>query len=210
MEIVLEAGRSLVDKALVEIEGKVLQQSGAYVVDENGSKVAYMMESPALGEAHKRRIVAAVNACAGISLEDLRALGVGGLATMLDRVRAGARDEAAGATCVLIDGAVVEPQEERAAAVGTKTVYVVAWHYTGGAGFDWYAKREDADEAFKTERANCEELRDCLWTAYQFEMEVDASLMGEEVTSLIDSELDERCAKSKERFSVGKGMALAV
>jgi hypothetical protein len=207
MGIGLGVGVSLVDKALVAIEGKVLQQSGAYVVDENGSKVAYMMESPVLSEAHKRRIVAAINACAGISLEDLRALGVGGLATMLDRVRAGAREESQSAIGVTVDSEQL--RRVVGGCVRTRKVYVVAWQYTGGAGFDWYASKEDAVEAFRTEQTNCKELRDELWTAYTFEMEVDASLMREEVTALIDGEIDERCAKSGNRFSVGNGMALA-
>ena len=32
-----------------------------------------------------------------------------------------------------------------------KRVYVVAWEYEGGGGFDWYNTPEEADKAYETE-----------------------------------------------------------
>lgn len=202
-----EDGVTPVDLALEEIQGKVLQQSGAYVIDECGSKVAYMMEAPAMSEAHKRRIVAAVNACAGISLEDLRMLGVGGLASLLERVRGGGREESESAASVIVD-------EESAQCATTPharttTVHVVAWMATSGAGFNWYEASRDADEAYSEERRNCVEMRDSLWTAYRFDVEVARGLMPDEITSLINVQIQALCSSSEKRFSVGRGLAVA-
>lgn len=48
-------------------------------------------------------------------------------------------------------------------------VHVVAWHYDGGAGFDWYKAKEDADAAFEAEKKNVEASKDIDWTAYRFD-----------------------------------------
>lgn len=192
-------GKSKVDAALAAIQGRVLQQSGAYIVDEDGGKVAFMMDSPTLSEAYKRRMVAAVNACAGISLEQLRALGVGGLNSLLERAMGP------------VDGGVGcgDTEEQEGDPRTTRTVYVVAWHYTGGAGFDWYGEESDAKEAYDNEKINCTEMKDCLWTAYMFPVQVGRKLVNEEITRLIDGQLDELCAKSKQRHAAGAGMLLA-
>ena len=36
-----------------------------------------------------------------------------------------------------------------------KTVYVVAWEYETGGGFDWYHTMEAANKGFKEEMKNC-------------------------------------------------------
>jgi hypothetical protein len=186
-------GATVIDTALRAIESKVLQQSGAYIIDEGGSKVAYMMEAPALSEAHKRRIVAAVNACAGISLEELRAIGVGGLATLLERVRGGGREEGAEAVQVFEDGAVPVACGEGQGR--ETTVHVIAWQYAGGAGFHWYADKLEADEAFADEQRLCAQMQDRLWKSCRFEVAVDALLMKDEITALIRAQLDALCAQ---------------
>ncbi len=79
----------------------------------------------------------------------------------------------------------------------TRTVHVVAWQYSGGAGFDWYAAKADADKAFTEEKKNeaKPELSVSKWTAYRFSVRVPARMKPEEITNLIDSNIDERCAK---------------
>lgn len=194
MEVGEAKGATVIDTALRAIEGKVLQQSGAYIIDEAGSKVAYMTEAPALSEAHKRRIVAAVNACAGISLEELRAIGVGGLATLLERVRGGGREEGREAVQVFEDGAVQVECGEGQGQGRETTVHVIAWQYAGGAGFHWYEDKLEADEAFADEQRLCAQMQDRLWKSCRFEVEVDALLMKDEITALIRGQLDALCA----------------
>jgi hypothetical protein len=48
-----------------------------------------------------------------------------------------------------------------------KNVYVVAWSYDGGGGFDWYTNLEYAQKAFKEELLNesSPELSEENWTA---------------------------------------------
>lgn len=201
-------GGTVIEMALAEIQGKVLQESGAYVIDEAGSKVAYMMEAPALSEAHKRRIVAAVNACAGISLEDLRALGVGGLATLLDRVRGGGREEGPEAVEVFEDG-----DDEPATGSAKRrdaTVHVIAWQYAGGAGFNWYTDKREAEEAFAEEERVCAQMRDSLWKSYRFDLQVGSMLMKDEITALIRGQLESLCAKQDAGRSVVSSSPLAL
>lgn len=78
----------------------------------------------------------------------------------------------------------------------TRTVHVVAWQYSGGAGFDWYADKPAASAAYIVEKQNEKEpdLRRSKWTAYRFSVRVPARMKPEEITALIDSNIDERCA----------------
>lgn len=71
----------------------------------------------------------------------------------------------------------------------TKTVYVVAWDFEGGGGFDWYFNAADQAEAYTTEKYNCAQFADSGWTAYQFNVEVPAELSNDEITNFIDDDL---------------------
>ena len=66
-------------------------------------------------------------------------------------------------------------------------VYIVAWEYGertpgvpylngGGGGFDWYFTARDADAAFETEKANCNDPALVLenWTAVRYDVDVRA------------------------------------
>lgn len=70
-------------------------------------------------------------------------------------------------------------------------VYVVAWEYNTGGGFDWYHTPEDADKAFQAEKVNCldDNLADENWTAamYEFLTELDPFIDSEDITTRIDS-----------------------
>jgi len=70
------------------------------------------------------------------------------------------------------------------------TVYVVAWQYNTGGGFDWYRHAHDADYAYGQEKQNVELFKDSNWTAYRF-TEVVSSL--DAATDEITAQLDELC-----------------
>ena len=85
-----------------------------------------------------------------------------------------------------------------------KTVYVVAWEYDTGGGFDWYFTSEAADKEFEAEKINCLDANLALenWTAarYNFDTELDPETQGDEITERIDSvccELFEAATKFK-------------
>ena len=78
-----------------------------------------------------------------------------------------------------------------------KTVYVVAWHYDGGAGFDWYAEKDAADMAFQKELENVAAFADSEWTAYQFEHVCEYGISNEAVTAEIDGDLDGLCLRAE-------------
>ncbi len=71
------------------------------------------------------------------------------------------------------------------APVGPGTVYVVAWEYDGGGGFDWYRAKTDTDVAFVEEQKNADELVDEHWTAVQFDFEVPEKMSAEDLTERI-------------------------
>lgn len=74
-----------------------------------------------------------------------------------------------------------------------RTVYVVAWQYNTGAGFDWYRSAADADAAFEKEKVNADELADESWCAYRFDFKAATHLSDERITDLIDGDLDWLC-----------------
>lgn len=53
-------------------------------------------------------------------------------------------------------------------------IYVVAWEYKGGGGFDWYRIEEEAKKAFHVERENESQFSDEHWKAYFFLVETNA------------------------------------
>ena len=53
-------------------------------------------------------------------------------------------------------------------------VYVVAWQSVGSGGFSWFPDKENADEAFIDEKANCKEFAAEMWEAAQFDVLVDS------------------------------------
>lgn len=82
-------------------------------------------------------------------------------------------------------------------------VFVVAWEYGeriaglpylsgGGGGFDWYFTARDADVAFETEKANCNDpaLRAENWTAARYDVDVraDPRAAPDAVTREIESQ----------------------
>lgn len=84
-------------------------------------------------------------------------------------------------------------------------VFVTAWHYQGGGGFEWFWTPEAADKAFADEQTNVEELRADSWTAYRFDYESPVHTTRESatteqrdaITREIDEQLDELCAQSR-------------
>jgi len=83
-----------------------------------------------------------------------------------------------------------------------KTVYVVAWQYNTGAGFDWYHTPEAADKAFAEEKFNVKARADGNWTAYRFDYNTTAT-DSLAVTDEIDAELDALCQSATEQFGPG-------
>ena len=77
-----------------------------------------------------------------------------------------------------------------------KTVYVVAWQYNTGAGFDWYRTPEAADKAYAEEQVNVRtpSLAAENWTAYRFDVVLPSDVRwGKPVTEYIDGQLDTLC-----------------
>ena len=69
-------------------------------------------------------------------------------------------------------------------------VFVVAWMFTGGGGFDWYKKPKAADKAFEHEDQSVKDLSDQHWTAFRFDVEVTSF---ETATDEIEAVLDDLC-----------------
>ncbi len=80
-----------------------------------------------------------------------------------------------------------------------KTVHVVAWHYDGGAGFDWYFKPDAADAAFETEKQTARELSAESWTAYRFDYQPTATT-PEAITDEIDGQIDHLCSTAPQTY----------
>ncbi len=53
-----------------------------------------------------------------------------------------------------------------------KKVYVVAWEYDGGGGFNCFLEKAHADIAFHHEKHNAEKFIKENWTAYRFSTKV--------------------------------------
>lgn len=84
-----------------------------------------------------------------------------------------------------------------------KTVYVIAWQYNTGAGFDWYYKEADADKAWQEEKANIIELTDENWTAFRFVHKTTKNKSA--ITDEIDAQLDNLCEAAT--VTIGAGFA---
>jgi hypothetical protein len=70
-----------------ELKEEMVTPSGAFITTANGEKVAMMHgNTPLRSEGFKRRIVAALNLCAGVDLVNLRAMGPRGLEATLVRL----------------------------------------------------------------------------------------------------------------------------
>lgn len=80
-------------------------------------------------------------------------------------------------------------------------VHVMAWHYNGGAGFNWYRTPADADSAFAVEKGTVDSYPKDNWTAFRFDVEVENV---ETATAEIDATLDALCAGSQ--LSYGPGL----
>ncbi len=80
-------------------------------------------------------------------------------------------------------------------------VYVVAWHYDGGGGFDWYRHKEVADNKFEEEKAVCHELAHENWTAYRFDADVSSY---SNATDEIDAELDYYCDEAWRSYNANE------
>lgn len=72
-------------------------------------------------------------------------------------------------------------------AAKVKKVYVVAWEYNTGGGFDWYHSQEDGDSAYGKELENCEFFNDENWTARQCIFVVPEGLSNHEITDHIET-----------------------
>ena len=67
-------------------------------------------------------------------------------------------------------------------------VYVVAWEYIGGGGFDWYYTKESALTEFNAEKEICKEFKEDEWTAAYFEYQSSANEV-DDITDEIDANL---------------------
>lgn len=69
-------------------------------------------------------------------------------------------------------------------------IYIVAWEYATGGGFDWYFTEEAAKKAFKTEKANSKQFKDSNWIAYYCTYDTptdphqDKELLTEEISEI--------------------------
>lgn len=77
-------------------------------------------------------------------------------------------------------------------------VYVVAWHYEGGSGFDWYFAAEQADVAYAKEVEKTQQLKEEGWSAYRFDFQTDTT-QAQAITAAIDADLDELCVNASRK-----------
>jgi hypothetical protein len=81
-------------------------------------------------------------------------------------------------------------------------VYVVAWRFNTGGGFDWYVYKADADAAWREERLNAESFASEGWKAYRFEYQTRLDVIYEdEITDEIGEQLDSLCDTSVVSYS---------
>ena len=66
-----------------------------------------------------------------------------------------------------------------------KTVYVVAWEYDGGGGFNWYTQKNLAESAYLGEMENADSMPGSNWVAASYTITV-ADGDAEEMTAEID------------------------
>ena len=69
-------------------------------------------------------------------------------------------------------------------------VYVNAWRFDGGAGFDWYYNEADAKRAHAEEQANASAFSSANWQAYFFGAFVSSY---DTATDEIDADFDALC-----------------
>ena len=75
-----------------------------------------------------------------------------------------------------------------------KTIYIVAWEYTTGGGFDWYHTAADADKAFEHEKIICDKSEPDLWTAFRLDFntsETDPDLITKAIDLSLEDLLDQ-------------------
>lgn len=82
-----------------------------------------------------------------------------------------------------------------------KLVYVVAWEYDTGGGFDWYHSEELADKYFEEEKINCEEFWEDHWEVRQFTCEFSPDLSNEEITEAIAANEEELYNAATKRWN---------
>ena len=76
-------------------------------------------------------------------------------------------------------------------------IYIVAWEYNGGGGFDWYTKKKDAIKAIREERKIEIEFKKDKWTAFYFE--IDLANFQEEITNMLDGGIVEDLIQKRKR-----------
>lgn len=81
-----------------------------------------------------------------------------------------------------------------------QVVSVCAWSHDDGAGFDWYTEAAQADSAFEAEKGNCDEFYDTNWTAYRFDFVIPFGASKNEITRLIDEDIDGLCERAKIKY----------
>lgn len=74
-------------------------------------------------------------------------------------------------------------------------VFVVAWQYHTGAGFDWYRTEEAASGAFTEEQINVQQFANENWTAYFFPFDTPFS-STRAITHAIDGQFDSLCSQA--------------
>ena len=79
-------------------------------------------------------------------------------------------------------------------------VYVVAWSFENGGGFDWYFTADAASKAYAEEKENATGFKESSWVAYRFDFEVSPKSTNDEITNQIDQQLVELCESAAEVF----------
>lgn len=69
-------------------------------------------------------------------------------------------------------------------------VYINAWEYNYGGGFNWFPKRKHAELDFKKEQENCKEFSKDNWKAFFLEYNTSNN-EPDEITNEIDLILSE-------------------
>jgi hypothetical protein len=74
----------------------------------------------------------------------------------------------------------------------SKTVYVTAWEYESGGGFDWYHTADAADKAYEEEKKVADKNKESDWTAFRFDYDTESEV-PEEITNEISLAQDKLC-----------------
>lgn len=83
-----------------------------------------------------------------------------------------------------------------------KQIFVVAWEYETGGGYDWFNTLEAANTGYENELVNCEVFKEDNWKARQCIIVVPENMTNEEITDHIEANQDVIWQTSSERYSI--------